>query len=133
MYKFSKLEGEKEIVKLFKEKNCCSVTALSLVKRWSFRQAQEFLLEHCGRQTGKGLCSSKLNNLHAALGGLGKVRLLPYSRTNKVTLNKFCEQHSSGVYLVCVSKHILAIKDGVVYDHWDKKLRRVEWVLEVGK
>lgn len=107
----------------FRERSDCTVMAWSNCFDAEYSASHAWMKKH-GRKDRKGM-----NNLHIrqALENVekAKVKIGPYSRKNRITLKRFCEEHPVGRYYILVRGHALCVKDGVVYDHSEKPRRQV--------
>lgn len=94
----------------FAENNDCTVRALSIVSGTSYAEAHEFLKSK-GRKSGHRFAFKNLISESYA----GKViKNLP--RPNH-TVGGYIRHHPIGSYILRVEGHVLAVKDGVIYDN----------------
>lgn len=128
---YTYLPYDKDVVESsnkLKEANDCTVKAFAKVFNTTYERAHKHLKDNCGRKNKKGIVSREvipqsLKNTRFAIG--------PYTRQNRVTLKKFCEEHKEGRFYVSLCGHAVAVIDGVVYDHSDKPRRQVTWAMRV--
>lgn len=99
----------------FKERGDCTVLAWANVFDCSYEKAHAHMRKF-GRKNKRGML---IHQIESAIFSCkkAKVRKGPYSRDNKITLKKFCDQHSEGRYYVLVRGHALCVKDGVIHDY----------------
>lgn len=48
-----------------------------------------------------------------------KPHFLPDDFPYEYTVNDFCEDFPEGLYVVCLSGHVVCVEDGFYYDSWD--------------
>jgi len=129
MYQYAPLD--EELIKASKrlnEWNDCTVKAFAKVFNTTYEKAHSHLKNACNRKNKCGIHSSKV--LPQSLKKT-KHKVGPYTRENRIQLNKFCEKHPKGRYYVALCGHAIAVIDGVVYDHSDRPRRQVTWAMRV--
>ncbi|AXF53081.1 MAG: hypothetical protein [Caudoviricetes sp.] len=104
-----------------KEARDCTVFAWCNTFDAPYQMAHRYLQIH-GRRNKLGMYTHEIK---AALEACKKARVKigPYDKRNKITVNQFCIKHPVGRYYVCVRGHAFCIKDGVVHD-WKHGPRR---------
>lgn len=112
-----------------KETNDCTVVAWANVFDCEYTKAHAWM-KRFGRIHRKGM---QLSEITAALNSCtkAKIKIGPYTRTNRISVSKFCKQHDKGRYYVCVRGHAFAIKDGVVYDYYAGPKRLINFACRV--
>lgn len=112
-----------------KDKSYCTVSAWAKVFDSSFDKA-DLYLRRFGRSFGRGM---KTVDIERALASVKRYKVVkgPYSRSNRVTLKQFVNNHPEGRFYVLVRGRALAIIDGVVYDHTEKPRRQVVFAVRV--
>lgn len=56
----------------------------------------------------------------AYLRGKGFTRhTIPEDKMEGYTVDQFCTDHPSGVYVVALGSHVVAVVDGCIYDTWE--------------
>lgn len=106
------------------DKGPCTVMTWANVFKCSPRDAKEWLIRF-GYKSGRGgMTTEQVEN---AMKAVKKSTVVegPYTRYNRISLQKFVEKHKEGRYYVLVRGHALAVIDGVVYDHTEKPRREV--------
>lgn len=114
------------------EKNDCVVVALANALEIPYDQAHALATEDMGRKPGKGTNSGVLKSAMQKYEDSGlfigerkfnvvslKQDMLLHKRNNKTsrkTISTFIKTVPSANYVIVVSEHALAIKDGVVID-----------------
>lgn len=103
----------------FSEKKDCTVRALSIVSGTSYAAAHEFLRSK-GRKSGRGFAFTTL--ICSKYDGK-VIRALPKPHC---TVGSYVKAHATGNYVIRVNGHVLAVKDGVIYDNvkLEKSIRR---------
>lgn len=105
------------------ENNCCLVS-WSTVFNASYQKTYEFFRVTGKRKLYRGMTEPQIEKLFSEVKHT-KIKKGPYTKTNRVTLKRFCELHPEGRYFVLVRKHALAVIDGYVTDHMEKPRRQV--------
>lgn len=118
-----------ESSKLLRETNDCTVLAWANIFDCDYDKARNYLSKF-GRQNRRGMLRTDLEKAFAGVKR-AKIRVGEYSKTNSITLSKFCRKHPKGRYYVCVRGHALSIKDGIVYDFKDGFRRKVTFAVRV--
>lgn len=108
-------------IKEYKDKNSCTVVALSCVTGNTYKQCYDYM-KRFGRLHGVGMLGSQIKTAFSAMKKFKMVES-PYSHTNRITINQFLKKHPVGKFYCCSRGHAFAIIDGVLYDH-TLKLRR---------
>jgi hypothetical protein len=103
----------------FAEARDCTVRALSIVSGTSYAKAHEFLKSK-GRKSGRGF---SFVTLVGETYDAEVIRALPKPHC---TVNTYIKQHPTGNYIIRVEGHVLAVKDGVIFDNLalEKIIRR---------
>ena len=107
-------------IEQYKDRNFCTVAALSMTLDWSFGKAHRHMKKH-GRKQGRGMFVSiwrpaiqeaaestgkRFKEGHWHIRGDGRA----------MTLGRFCKEYPTGTYYVQVNRHAVAIVDGVMHD-----------------
>lgn len=111
------------------EKNDCTVLAWSNCFDAPYQHAHIWMKRH-GRLGRRGMTRKQVES---ALNACKKarIRIGPYTRTNKITLSAFCKAHPVGRYYVCVRGHALCVKNGIVHDWLHSPRRQVQFAARV--
>lgn len=104
------------------EKLDCTVRAVALTRRMSYKAAHE-LMEAAGRKAGHRF------EFAAFMEGQGWARLV----AAKGTIRRFVKEHPEGNYIVRIRGHVFALCGGIALDLWPiaDKLNRITHVWEV--
>jgi hypothetical protein len=134
------------------ESNDCAVRAVAASTGYSYDDCHAFLALH-GRKPRRGTSTALILNERKAEGQFPELgfcvthvggqfppatvrdngdKLSDGGTWFRGTLRSFCRRFPTGSYLVCVSQHALAVKDGIILDHTFSDLRRVRnaWRVE---
>ena len=94
----------------------CAVRAVALATNQSWDEAY---IELCVL----GLKMGDMPNANAVWGmflkkqGFKKSAVIPDDEPT--TIEKFCEEHKRGTFVIAVSEHVVCVKDGYYLDAWD--------------
>ena len=109
------------------ETNDCSVKAVAIACNVAYRVAHK-AMKNQGRRNRQG---SYVPNIHRAIESLGfKVERIEFS-AKTVTSLESDPAVQKGHFVAYISRHILAVKDGVVEDWSQGSRRRLESVYRV--
>lgn len=53
-----------------------------------------------------------------------------YKMRYDMTVEEFCEEHPSGIYVLCLDGHVVTAVDGFFYDSWDSSGKSVIYFWE---
>lgn len=111
MYKYYNANAKKQVV------NDCVVRAISVAEHLSWDEAYQKLSKLAQRE------GTLLDDMQFVEKYLDK----KYNRVcyNSKTLGRFMTEHSKGRYLVTMPGHITVIIDGVLYDTFDCRKRKI--------
>lgn len=103
----------------FAETKDCTVRALSIVSDTSYAAAHEFLKSK-GRKSGRGFAFIKL------IGAKYDGKMIQALPKPHCTVGSYIKNHATGNYIIRVNGHVLAVKNGVIYDNvkLEKSIRR---------
>lgn len=122
-------EEHKNSRKILKETNDCTVMAWANCFDCNYESAHAWL-KRFGRFNRRGMTTEQIKKALQACTK-AKIKIGPYSRNNKINLNKFLKKHNSGRYYVLVRGHALCVKDGILYDHSERLKRQVIFACRV--
>ena len=106
MYKFYNPNPQKQCV------GDCTVRAISAALDEDWNTAY---LDLCA--VGMEMCD--MPSANAVWGELLQRRGFTRRLANQNTIDDFAKMHRSGIYVVAASGHVVAVKDGCIYDTWD--------------
>ena len=87
----------------FREKSDCVVRAVAVAHNMPYKDAHE-LLSLAGRKDGRGTFRYQMKDLLGEPSGSGG------------TVQRFLLEHPKGNFIVRVTRHAFAVRDGIVYD-----------------
>lgn len=121
----------KEIRDKYRESNDCMVVSFATVWQAPYEAAHNHMRIQFRRKPRRGVPYSVGRD--NAISNCPKtiMRKGPYTKENRITLEKFCKVHPEGRYWVFVRGHALAVIDGVIYDHSHKPRRLVQCAYRV--
>ena len=118
------------------ENNDCVVRAMAIAADTDYATAHQWVKEYLIRldREGTSLTAYRLSNLIQAGTKVNNKQITPVPSSElinpdythkqvKYTVGTFSQKHNKGTYFVIVRGHALAIKDGVVYDNSNFKIR----------
>lgn len=106
----------------------CTVRALSVVLGCTWDEAAVRLDAEAFRL--KVMPDSKVA-FHSLLKGLGfKRRIIPDTCPDCYTVDDFRVEHLKGVYVLATEDHVVAVKDGVIYDSFDSSAENPQFYWE---
>lgn len=112
-FPFVQTDAGRSTSKRPKQKNDCTVRAISLVFSIPYDEAYE-LLQEAGRKSHRGFSFNKwAKSYSASLVWTPFTAKKGQPRMNPIT---FCQTHPDGTWICKVAKHVFAVKDGVVLD-----------------
>lgn len=113
-----------------KESRDCVVVSFCEIWGAPYRDAHTHIKRMFGRKNRRG---TDTDNCRDAIARCPKTKMAKreWAAEERPTLKKFCEMHPTGKYWVFVSKHALAVIDGVIYDHTHGPRRKVKFAFRV--
>ena len=135
--------------KMEKDRNYCTVTALSATLGISFDKAYDYARDNWSRERGRGVATSiMLRSFPQAVGTDYTKKVLSQEisrvkaeqdykqpdgsiKTRDMTLSTFTKKFNKGRYYVLVKGHALAVIDGEIVDHTDKPKRRIRYAWKI--
>ena len=132
IYTFVKTDAGRSNSKRSKQKNDCTVRALSLARNIPYDEAYDILAE-AGRVCGKGFHFTAWINVqpwairHTFPAVKGERRMNPVSFTKKFT---------KGTWIVKTAKHVFMVRCGVAYDDIEQRPDRciyAAWQIQPGR
>ena len=116
------IEGYSDDRYLMNEKNDCTVCALALALKMSYKAAHKLAKKH-GRENRRGMVThayySMLNKI-SSLRAMSQSEITTYYKsTMKLRANKvstFIKRYPKGTYILSVRQHTVTIEDGVVLE-----------------
>lgn len=119
-------EQHKEIRKKYREKSDCMVVSFATVWNVPYESAHHHMRTQFLRKPRRGVPYSIGREQAMERCPKTKMRAGPYTEKNRTSLENFCKAHPVGRYWVFVSRHALAVIDGVIHDHSHKPRRMVQ-------
>lgn len=99
-----------------KQRNDCTVRALTLVAEIPYDEAYDYLAKR-GRKCSRGTFFPKRRGDDSAFGLAFIWQSFPAEKgKRRMNIGDFCEAHPTGTYIARTAKHVFAVIDGVVYD-----------------
>lgn len=111
-YPFIQSDAGRSASKRPKQKDDCTVRAISIARKLPYDDAYD-LLAAAGRKCAKGF---DIMTWLAEQPWAIKLSFPAVKGQRRMNPVSFCETHKTGTYIVRVAKHVFTIKDGVVYD-----------------
>lgn len=103
------------------EDSDCTVVSLGILLEIPYDEAHAIMAEFGGRKPRKGgwsyMVAEAMPSVFEPVKGL---------EGRGVTLSQFCQAHQHGRYWVASRTHAMAVKNGVIHDHF----RRVRLIVE---
>lgn len=124
-------EQHKEVRKTYRESNDCMVVSFATVWEASYASAHEHMRRAFKRKPRKGVPVKTGRDMAISLCPKTIMRAGPYTKENRISLERFCKAHPVGRYWVFVRGHALAVIDGVIHDHSHKPRRMVQTAYRV--
>lgn len=116
---------DKELMSHFdNDNNFCVLVSFSLVTKQSPAKVKRYLEKTVNRKAGRGLYSHEIETFLEAMQNYKAVEC-NYLKRKQLSLKSFAILHKKASYLVLVKGHMLAVIDGVIFDHSYKIGRRV--------
>ena len=122
----------------FQEKDDCSVYTIATAFCIPYVIAHQYL-ERNGRKFKRGY--KEWDFLMEGLENEKLVKRLPmkeyrrYYRYKKkycfMTIDTFLKTHPNGKYIITTSGHVVTIRDGILYDRFDSKKYRIQYVHKI--
>lgn len=113
-----------------KESRDCVVVSFCEIWGAPYRDAHTHIKRMFGRKNRRGTDTDKCRDAIARCPRT-KMAKREWELSERPTLKKFCEMHPTGKYWVFVSKHALAVIDGVIHDHTHGPRRKVKFAFRV--
>ena len=120
-------------IKYMEDRSCCTVVALAIVLNISYLDAYKLMEEKIGRKKGRGLTITDIEKISELSPDHKATKLGHPSVKSKMTIGRFCKENPIGTFYVLTHGHAIAIKDGVVYDSFDKPRRLIKWAMQFEK
>lgn len=124
-YPWIKTDSGREFSNTPKQKNDCTIRALSTVLNRDYQEINDFLKAY-GKEYNKGLDNDTFKELMTKEIFGYSFRWVSFpaskgqSRMNPVS---FCLNYPSGVFIANMAGHVCAIIDGVFYDEYPRNVR----------
>lgn len=126
------------------ERNDCVVRAIASASDMEYDKAHKFVAKNFGRKPKKGtfFFASTMSGFEKNSKKINRksVKRIPReflkSGKSQMTVGTFLQEYNYGTYILAVTGHAFAVKDGVVLGGWSdaKRLRRiVEGAWKIGK
>ena len=123
--KFKKYEMVRKSSKKSQERNDCSVKAVSMAGRVSYKEAHRRCAEH-GRINNKGMMNSQINSTLEDLGfELQLIENLYQKNGSKYTPKTIGKRLKAGYYIVYVKGHVFPVINGTVFDWSANRQHRI--------
>lgn len=114
-YPWAKTDAGRSESSLPRQKNDCTVRALSIARQISYDDAYDILLK-AGRKSG---CRFKLSDWINKQSWVKKISFPAVKGQRRMNPATFVVQYPKGVFICKVAKHVFTIKDGVVFDDFE--------------
>lgn len=95
----------------------CAVRALSVALGIDWEQAFALLTANAFQMADMPSSNSVIGSVLRQHGFRRSV--IPNSCPDCYTVENFAEEHPDGTYVVGTGSHVVAVKDGYIYDSWD--------------
>lgn len=100
-----------------KQKNDCTVRALAIARNLPYDDAYD-VLKDAGRKCGRGFDFVKWID---AQPWATKISFPAVKGQRRMTPAQFCQDFPRGIFILRVTKHVLVVKEGVVYDAFENR------------
>jgi hypothetical protein len=110
----------------------CQVRALTSARGINYDEAWDLLYKMQGERRHCGFML--VESLNAGDGRLGVIRKLDFpavKNKKRMTATQFCKEHPRGRYILRMSHHVAAVKDGILLDTFDSSHKCVYTAWEV--
>ena len=115
-YPFNRTDSGRAESKRPKQKNDCTVRALSNVLALDYDQAYEIVKERGRKSHGRAFFPAPRQN-DEVQGSRFVWHSFPAVKGEpRMSLERFCEEYRVGRFIVRTAKHVFAVIDGVVWD-----------------
>lgn len=102
------------------DKGDCQVRALATARGMAYPDAWELLYRLQGERKHCGFCLvDSLRAKDARLGVKNQLSFPAVAGKPRMTGDEFCRKYPKGRFILRLAKHVVAVKDGVLYDKWD--------------
>lgn len=91
------------------ENQDCTVRALSIISDTPYNQAHSFLAA-LGRKEGRPFAT------YLAVGKIYNGKEFDTLRCPHSSVGRYISEHPTGNYILKISRHVFAVKDGVIFD-----------------
>ena len=116
-YPFKFTDGGKSKSKRPKQSNDCTVRALAVATNTPYDEAYDYLKKYYGRECSKGAFFPKRAADDQALGFNFKWISFPAIKGEKrMNPSKFYKAYPKGIYILKTARHVICVKDGIIYD-----------------
>ena len=117
--------------KQMNERNDCSVMALAITCRLTYKRAHE-IMAYFGRRPRKGANTFSILSAAKSLGfEVTAVNNLVQGSGCGYTVNTIGEKCKSGYYMAFVNGHVLGVVNGDVYDWTEGRRHRIKEVYKI--
>lgn len=130
-YQFIHTDAGRAASRRSRQRYDCTVRALAMARQLPYDEAYD-ILAAAGRKCGRGFEFRKWIGTNA---WATKISFPARKGEPRMNLATFAEQHPAGTYIVKVAKHVIAVRDGVVYDDFENAPDRcvyTAWRIEDG-
>lgn len=135
MFKYS--DGGRSKSRRPRQSNDCTMVALAIACELPYDAVYDYLKEEgrkcwSGFRFGDWVKLLKWNEQDFFGYDLNWFALPAKKGELRVSPDKFCEMYPKGTYILRVSRHVIAVKDGVYYDHtnWGHRCVYGAWKIE---
>jgi len=114
-YPWVKTDAGRSESKRPRQKNDCTVRALSIAQQISYDDAYDILAK-AGRRSG---CRFKFSDWIKEQSWVKKISFPAVKGQRRMNPATFVKQYPKGVFICKVAKHVFTIQDGVVFDDFE--------------
>lgn len=100
-----------------KQQNDCTVRALAIARDLPYDEAYD-ILKDAGRKSGRGFDFVKWV---ASQPWATKISFPAVKGKRRMTPAQFCRDYPKGIFILRVTKHLIAVRDGVIYDAFENR------------
>ena len=99
----------------------CQVRALCKALELTWLEAFDLTIPLCRKLQTYTIFDCDLKKTKEAMETLGfsYTGISNTTGSKRPTVDEFAKEHKSGTYIVTVSRHVVAVKDGKYFDTWD--------------
>jgi hypothetical protein len=116
-YTWVNSDGGRSTSKRKAQKNDCTVRALAIARQLPYDDAYDILKE-AGRKCGRGFDFVKWIETQP---WATKISFPAVKGKPRMTPAQFCRDYPKGTYILRVTKHVVAVRDGVVFDTFENR------------